>query len=81
MVFNSVLITDVDNKPWPYISQQSLIPTSSKHAETIVMHVGYRCDATTISVAVQIYQTTSYQFNSTECAGNLFALKKFGNGS
>ena len=26
-----------------------------------------------------IYQTTSYQFNSTEHAGNLFALKEFGN--
>jgi O-acetylhomoserine (thiol)-lyase len=47
----------------------------TQHVETIVMHAGYRCDPTTIPVAVQIYQTTSDQFNSTECAGNLFALK------
>jgi O-acetylhomoserine (thiol)-lyase len=46
-----------------------------KHAETIVMHAGYRCDPTTIPVAGKIYQTTSCQFDSTEYAGNLFALK------
>jgi O-acetylhomoserine (thiol)-lyase len=50
-----------------------------KHEETIVMHAGYRCDPTTIAVTVQVYQTTSYQFDSTEYAGNLFALKQFGN--
>jgi O-acetylhomoserine (thiol)-lyase len=55
------------------------MPTNSKHAETIVLHAGYRCDPTTTSVAVPIYQTTSYQFNSTEHAGDLFALKQFGN--
>ena len=31
------------------------------------------------AVAVPIYQTTSYQFNSTEHAANLFALKELGN--
>jgi O-acetylhomoserine (thiol)-lyase len=55
------------------------MPTDSKHAETIVLHAGYRCDPTTTAVAVPIYQTTSYQFNSTEHAGDLFALKQFGN--
>ena len=55
------------------------MPTNSKHAETIVLHAGYRCDPTTTSVAVPIYQTTSYQFNSTEHASDLFALKQFGN--
>ena len=30
-------------------------------------------------MAVPIYQTTSYQFQNTEHAGNLFALKEFGN--
>ena len=53
--------------------------TKSKHPETIALHAGYRADATTNAVAVPIYQTTSYQFNSTEHAGNLFALKEFGN--
>ena len=54
--------------------------TSSKHPETIGLHGGdYRSDATTTSVAVPIYQTTSYQFNNTDHAANLFALKEFGN--
>jgi O-acetylhomoserine (thiol)-lyase len=33
----------------------------------------------TNSVAVPIYQTTSYQFNSQEHASNLFSLKELGN--
>ena len=51
----------------------------SKHKETIVLHAGYRSDPTTNSVAVPIYQTTSYQFESSEHAANLFALKELGN--
>jgi len=51
----------------------------SKNPETIVLHAGHRHDATTNAVAVPIYQTTSYQFNSTEHAANLFGLKEFGN--
>ncbi len=47
--------------------------------ETIVLHAGYRSDPTTASVAVPIYQTTSYQFRDTEHAANLFALKEMGN--
>ena len=54
--------------------------TSSLHPETIALHGGsYRKDATTNSVAVPIYQTTSYQFNSQEHAANLFSLKELGN--
>ena len=55
------------------------MPTESKNPETIVLHAGYRADPTTHAVAVPIYQTTSYQFDSTEQASNLFALKEFGN--
>ena len=51
----------------------------SKHAETICLHAGHRFDPTTQAVAVPIYQTTSYQFKSTEHAANLFALKELGN--
>ena len=48
--------------------------------ETIAIHGGdYRSDPATNSVAVPIYRTTSYQFNNTEHAANLFALKEFGN--
>ncbi len=52
---------------------------ASQHPETIVLHTGYRSDPATTAVAVPIYQTTSYQFNSTEHAANLFALKELGN--
>jgi len=51
----------------------------SKNPETIALHAGYRADPTTGAVAVPIYQTTSYQFDSTEHAANLFALKELGN--
>jgi O-acetylhomoserine (thiol)-lyase len=56
------------------------MPTESRNAETIVLHAGsYRADPATNAVAVPIYQTTSYQFSSTEHAANLFALKELGN--
>ena len=51
----------------------------SKNPETLVLHAGPRSDTSTGAVAVPIYQTTSYQFRSTEHAANLFALKEFGN--
>ena len=47
--------------------------------ETLVLHAGYRSDPATNAVAVPIYQTTSYQFDHTEHASNLFALKELGN--
>ena len=47
--------------------------------ETLALHAGWRADPTTGSVAVPIYQTTSYQFNSAEHAADLFGLKEFGN--
>jgi O-acetylhomoserine (thiol)-lyase len=43
------------------------------------LHAGYAPDPTTGSRAVPLYQTTSYQFKSTEHASNLFALKELGN--
>ncbi|RJQ32828.1 MAG: O-acetylhomoserine aminocarboxypropyltransferase/cysteine synthase [Actinobacteria bacterium] len=47
--------------------------------ETIALHGGQVPDPTTGSRAVPIYQTTSYVFNDTDHAANLFALKEFGN--
>lgn len=47
--------------------------------ETLAVHGGQEADPTTGSRAVPIYQTTSYQFKSTEHAANLFGLKEFGN--
>src|ERR1700722_1408306 len=52
---------------------------TSKHPETLVLHAGWRSDPATNAVAVPIYQTTSYQFDSAEHAANLFALKELGN--
>ena len=49
-----------------------------KNPETIGLHGGdYRSDPATTSVAVPIYQTTSYQFKDTKTAANLFGLKEF----
>lgn len=47
--------------------------------ETLQLHAGQEPDPTTGSRAVPIYQTTSYQFKSSEHGANLFALKEFGN--
>ncbi len=47
--------------------------------ETLALHGGQEPDPTTGARAVPIYQTTSYQFKSTEHAANLFGLKEFGN--
>jgi O-acetylhomoserine (thiol)-lyase len=47
--------------------------------ETLALHGGQQVDSDTLSRAVPIYQTTSYLFRDTEHAGNLFALKEFGN--
>ncbi len=53
--------------------------TGSSKPETIVLHAGYRADPATGSVAVPLYQTTSYQFRDTQHAADLFALKELGN--
>ena len=53
--------------------------STSQNPETIVLHAGYRNDPVTGAVAVPIYQTTSYQFENTEHASRLFALKDLGN--
>lgn len=47
--------------------------------ETLQVHAGHDIDPTTLSRAVPIYQTTSFQFKDSEHGANLFALKEFGN--
>lgn len=47
--------------------------------ETLQLHAGQVTDPTTKSRAVPIYQTSSYTFDNTEHAANLFGLKEFGN--
>lgn len=50
-----------------------------QHIETLALHAGHSPDSTTNARAVPIYQTTSYVFNSSKHAANLFGLKEFGN--
>jgi O-acetylhomoserine (thiol)-lyase len=52
---------------------------SQHHFETLQLHAGQQIDPTTKSRAVPIYQTTSFCFDNTEHAANLFGLKQFGN--
>lgn len=47
--------------------------------ETRQIHAGQEADSATGARALPIYQTTSYVFNDTDHAANLFALKEFGN--
>ena len=47
--------------------------------ETRQIHAGQVPDSATNARAVPIYQTTSYTFNSSEHAANLFALAEIGN--
>ncbi len=47
--------------------------------ETIALHGGQVPDPVTNARAVPLYQTTSYVFNDTDHASNLFGLKEFGN--
>jgi O-acetylhomoserine (thiol)-lyase len=46
---------------------------------TKALHAGQVADPTTNSRAVPIYQTSSYVFNSSEHAANLFSLAEMGN--
>ncbi|MCP1291882.1 MULTISPECIES: O-acetylhomoserine aminocarboxypropyltransferase/cysteine synthase family protein [unclassified Chromobacterium] len=47
--------------------------------ETLAVHAGYAPDPTTKAVAVPLYQTTSYAFDSTQHGADLFDLKVQGN--
>jgi O-acetylhomoserine/O-acetylserine sulfhydrylase len=47
--------------------------------ETLQLHAGQAPDPATGARALPIYQTTSYQFNDTAHAANLFGLREFGN--
>src|SRR5512141_3491798 len=53
--------------------------SKQQHLDTILLHGGQVPDPTTGARAVPIYQTTSYQFKSSEHAASLFGLKEFGN--
>ena len=47
--------------------------------ETLCLHAGQEAEPTTRSRAVPVYRTSSYLFDNTEHAADLFALKEMGN--
>src|SRR5919202_799888 len=47
--------------------------------DTLALHAGQEVDPSTTARAVPIYQSTSYVFNDTEHAANLFSLAEEGN--
>jgi len=49
------------------------------HFDTLQLHAGQEVDPITRSRAVPIYQTTSFLFDDTGHAADLFGLRKFGN--
>src|SRR3954454_10238064 len=51
----------------------------SYHPDTLAVHAGQVPDPTTNARAVPIYATTSYVFNDTQHAVDLFGLRVFGN--
>ena len=53
--------------------------STNYRSETIAVHGGQVPDPATNARAVPIYQTTSYVFDNTEHAANLFGLKEPGN--
>jgi O-acetylhomoserine/O-acetylserine sulfhydrylase len=53
--------------------------SNSLHFETLQLHAGQQIDPTTKARAVPIYQTTSYGFDNSEHAADLFGLRAFGN--
>jgi O-acetylhomoserine (thiol)-lyase len=56
------------------MAQMSLLPAEF-HNETIALHAGYDIDAATKAVAVPIYQTVAYAFDSAEHGAALFNLE------
>ncbi len=50
-----------------------------KHPETLSLHAGHRRDPATCAVAVPIYMTSAYLFDSTDHAAKLFTFEESGN--
>ena len=61
------------------MSQEQDDPTTGWSFETKQVHAGQAADAATNARALPIYQTTSYVFNDTTHAANLFGLAEPGN--
>ncbi len=55
------------------------MPAPELHFETLAVHAGYKPDPVTRSVAVPLYQTVAYAFDSAQHGADLFDLKVPGN--
>src|SRR5580693_5361586 len=58
--------------------QRRDIVTGSMKSETVAVHGGYQTDPTTKAVAVPIYQTVAYEFDSADHGAALFNLEAEG---
>ncbi len=61
-----------------FLQNLNLLQMSELNKTTNSLHAGHETQLTEGTRAVPIYQTTSYVFNDTEHAANLFGLKEFG---
>lgn len=61
------------------LNTEILIAGVTMKLETICLHGGAQPDPTTNSRGVTLHRTSSFVFNSTEHAANLFGLKELGN--
>jgi O-acetylhomoserine (thiol)-lyase len=64
---------------WQAVGNTDVFGHYKMKFDTICLHGGSQPDPTTTARAVPIYRTTAFQFNNTEHAANLFALKELGN--
>src|SRR5690606_18523077 len=66
-----------DRRPEDHPSMST--STGEPHPDTICLHGGQEVDPATKARAVPIYQTTSYVFDDTQHAADLFGLRVPGN--
>jgi len=59
--------------------EKTVMPEQTYGFGTRTVHAGHAPDAETHSRAVPIYQTSSYVFENTQHAADLFGLRQFGN--
>ena len=71
--------TATDKKPkLPTIARIPKMRRGSMRRETMAIHGGYETDPTTKAVAVPIYQTVAYEFDSADHGAALFNLEAEG---
>jgi O-acetylhomoserine (thiol)-lyase len=80
IAFNLGLLPFKGNQPQNK-SESIFIPKKEKNMkpETIAIHSGYESESTTKAVAVPIYQTVAYEFDSAQHGADLFNLDVPGN--